>query len=353
MLPPQATMKTIQPFRKCHLQILRSLYVGQDGDTAQEHQGDGTSLGAAINDGDGIGNGENERSEETNNNAETKHGCKEMSNDTEGAAMDKDNDSEGLVGSEIWDLIERFLQRRMEYPPHKERQIHWTEINAEAQSRLDHLVSITSSVEEEKILPMQSRSSSLTPRTPLFSVSGRGSMTPSMSLTPQSSNRNAPKLSQKEREMAITIPAWNIINQMLQRRSKLCTNSCQSFRSQPYLARLRNEADMRCNILERVMERLKVGTSGKHQNEKKREGTTIRIPLGKRQKLEIDVTRPTIPSSLGHFFSNEYSSTLTRNDRDARDDEICLDEDSIMETQMKLCLWSSLLSSVKEIVDES
>ena len=27
-------------------------------------------------------------------------------------------------------------------------------------------------------------------------------------------------------------------------------------------------------------------------------------------------------------------------------------EDLIMETQMKLCLWSSLLSSVKEVVDE-
>ena len=101
---------------------------------------------------------------------------------------------------------------------------------------------------------------------------------------------------------------------------------------------------MRCKILESVLKRLKLGVGKHHHNEKKREGLMMLNPVWKRQKLGMDGT-----SSLGHFFTNKCSES-TRADLD---DECKRDEDSIMENQMKLCLWSSLLSSVKEIVDES
>eukprot|EP00580_Thalassiosira_gravida_P015206 CAMPEP_0201658422 /NCGR_PEP_ID=MMETSP0494-20130426/1301_1 /ASSEMBLY_ACC=CAM_ASM_000839 /TAXON_ID=420259 /ORGANISM="Thalassiosira gravida, Strain GMp14c1" /LENGTH=348 /DNA_ID=CAMNT_0048135407 /DNA_START=52 /DNA_END=1098 /DNA_ORIENTATION=+ len=348
-------MKTSQPFRRCHLQILRSLYVGQNVVIAHEHQGNGALLllDAAGEHGDAtVDKNRANECERTKNNATAKHGGEDGSNNTEESA--EGNDAEGLVDNEIWGLIERFLQRRSEYRPHKERRIHWEKINVEAQSRLDHLASITSSIDEENsMVPMQSRSSSsLTPRTPLFSMSGRvGSMTtPSQSLTPQSSNRNAPRLSETERELASTVPSWNFMSQMLRRRSKLCTESCRSFRSQPFLAELRNEAELRCAILGRVLKFLKIGTPRKQERcGKKRDMPTTRTSKGKRQKLEMEVTGASIPSSLEHFFSNEYTK-LTNHDLDV---ENCIDEDSIMVTQMKLCLWSLLLSSVKEIVDES
>eukprot|EP00581_Thalassiosira_minuscula_P005852 CAMPEP_0183746880 /NCGR_PEP_ID=MMETSP0737-20130205/66979_1 /TAXON_ID=385413 /ORGANISM="Thalassiosira miniscula, Strain CCMP1093" /LENGTH=345 /DNA_ID=CAMNT_0025982587 /DNA_START=64 /DNA_END=1101 /DNA_ORIENTATION=+ len=343
-------MRPSQPFRKCHLQILRSLYVGQVKDATRECQSDRAMLGAAINVDIVVEkNGAFERKKAIND--ITSVGSK---NNIEGAVVESDNVTEGIAGSEIWDLIELFLKRRTEYRPHKERQIHWAKINAEAHDRLNHLTTIAP-VEEEKALPTQ-RSSSLTPRTPLFSVSGRaGAKSPNnLSLTPQSSNRNsAPKLSQDERELASTIPAWKLINQVLQRRSKLCTNSCESFRSQPFLAKLRNEAEMRCSVLERALKRLKEGSTPFEKQkhiEKKREGSEMINGMGKRRKLSrAGATKPTIPSSLGHFFSDEYTG-LKRN---GFDDECLVDEEAIMETEMKLCLWSSLLSSVKEIVDEA
>jgi len=91
---------------------------------------------------------------------------------------------------------------------------------------------------------------------------------------------------------------------------------------------------------------LKKGTGKQQQNGNKREKSSMN-PVGKRQKLGMEGTQPTIPSSLGHFFSEKYSE-LAQSDLD----EIHYDEESIMETQMKLCLWSSLLLSVREIVDE-
>ena len=341
---------TPQPFRKCHLQILRSLY---DGNKALNRHGDGDHnlllLGGAVT------------VDESNSNTN-------RSNDTDVSTPNKTS-SEVPVDSEIWSLIERFLLRRMDYRPHKERQIHWANVHAEAQSRLDHVSSVASSagaiVEEDKKLPMQ-RSSSLTPRTPLFTISGRGgsSLTPNLSLTPTSSNRNpthhTKSLSQNDRELASTIPSWNFIGQMLQRRSRLCIQSCTSFRSQPFLAQLRDEAEMRCKVLEGVLQKLKTGiTLGEDDNSNndgntKREGSMIANPVGKRRKSEVGVgsihQSSDVPSSLGHFFSNKNIHT-TNNGID--DETNQFDEESIMEAQMKLCLWSSLLSSVKEIVDEN
>lgn len=357
-------MNSPLPFRKCHLHILRSLYAGQERSAGAARERRAVGVGAppiaAARGGHAPGVDEPCASgcTEANENAETEQGCKSEANDTN-ESDDNGNDSEGLVSNETWDLIERFLRRRMEYRPLKERRIRWANISSEAQSRLDRSLSVTSA-DPDKQVKMPSRLSSLTPRSPLFSpsVSGRGSigsMTPCLSLTPQSSNRNAPALSQNEREIASTIPAWTFINRMLQRRSKLCTESCQAFRSQPFFAELRNEAEMRCEILKRVLKRLKLGSTRKQDHNvhiKKRVGSGLTIcASGKRQKLGTGAPGPTIPSSssFGHFNSDEYSQ-MTKNDLD---DECCLDENAIVETQMKLCLWSSLLSSVKEIVDES
>ena len=277
--------QTSNEFRKCHLQILRSLYAARD-----EREGNETPIGKTVQD---------------------------TSNASERIAVDEGNASEGPVDSMIWDLIERFLRRRMEYPPLKDRQIHWSNNKEEALARLKAATS-----EREETLPVNRLQ--MTPLTPIPIFSR--STTPSMSLTPLHSNEKAPNSIQTER-------AWNLISQMLEKRSKLCIDSCQSFRSQPFLAQLLNEAKMRCATLNRELTRLKVGTP--------RKPTPDEGGLGrKRRKLDDH-------SSLKHFFSVECSE-LTRN---TVEDENHVDKDSVMETQMKLHLWSSLLSSVKEIVD--
>ena len=305
-------MQSTQAFRKCHLQILRSLYDGQD-----EGKQDG------------------DKNEEVDDNEETSKGGSDCADDG-GRTADDDNHSEGPVSSEVWELIEQFLQ--IDYRPQKELQIHWASINAEAQSRLEYLVSL-SPAEEEKQAPAQR----LIPRTPLFSVSGRGS-TPSrsMSLTPLSSNLNTHKnlLSQNDLEIATTIPSWNFINKMLARRSSLCDKSCESFRSQPFLAQLRDECEMRCNQL-----RLKT------QKHVKREGSSIINAGQKRQKLGVEAVRP---FSLRHFFVTGVKTKAPevvqeKKSAAALDDE---QQDSVIEVQMKLSLWRSLFSSVKDIVDE-
>ena len=370
---------TMQPFRKCHLQILRALYAGQVGSdvVAIDHQDHGeksANKSLMIDDED---------EDVDNNNSTVDDGGSDMSDDAnvqeEGELNKKFNNDvssghaaeESPVGNEVWVLIDQFLKRRSEYHPYKERSNHWSKVNDEAKSRIEHLSSISSfMMEEEEKKPLPSILSrarqSLTPRTPtLFSMMGRGTgaLGTNLSLTPQSSNRNANndnKLSQNDIELVSSIPSWNLINQMLQRRSRLCTESCHSFRSQPFLTQLHDEAQMRCNVLKEVLQKLKmeeVVGSNKHvaENNKKREGLAMMMnPARKRQRLEGGTAGT---SSLSHFFSSGKStlaSTTDVSDDGNYDKQSCEDNnDAIMEAQMKLCLWSSLLSSVKEITDES
>ncbi|KAL7545836.1 hypothetical protein ACHAWF_009193 [Thalassiosira exigua] len=329
-----------QPFRKCHLQILRSLYDGDgdgdgDGGAAPERQNVADERADGSGDGGGVGEGEPPSIVET------------------GDELPANGDFEGPVRDEIWDLVDTFLRRRDGYGPLKEQRVHWTRVHGEARTRLDRLLATTSSREEEAKPSLQlQRSSSLTPRTPLFVASGRGSVaTPSLSLqslTPPSSNRHghAGRLSQGEREAAGAVPSWHFVRRMLQRRSDLCAESCRSFRSQPFLGRLRDEAEARCGTLEGALKRLKLGRGTEKQDGKKRGGATMNSPACKRLKSGVDHSTP---SSLGHFFSSGTPKLTTAQ----LNDECDHDEEAIMETQMKLCLWSSLLASVKEIVDEN
>jgi len=256
-------------------------------------------------------------------------------------AAGNENVNESPVCSGVWVLIERFLQQQKEYRPHEQRHLHWLKVNDEAKSRLDHLLSMSSSVEEDDIRPSQSRLS-LTPRAPIFSMSGRGS-TSNLSLTPLGSNRNPPRSSQSERDVASAIPSWNLINQLVQRRSRLCNRSCQSFRSQPFLAELQNEAQMRCEVLETVLVNLNMGK--RKNNARETYGSTIHLLAGKRQKLGMDVNELTAPSLFGHLCSGKCSESV----KTYLDAECDCDEDYIVETKMKIHLWSLLLSSLKEI----
>lgn len=356
-------------FGRCHLQILRSLYEGQRDE--EEHAplllggGDDNSCNV-IN--DGIMGGESNSSipdiidaPPTQDILKGKKSGAILAEDTSrlNAVQNHDHDAVGNgdvslkfeerpVKSEVWDLVELFLQHRMDYRPHKQRQLHWTKISTEAKSRLDHLLSL-STEEEEGIRQLQTNNRTLvtTPRTPMFTVI-RGSTTPHQSsLTPQSSNRNnPPKTSQSSDRDVITscsaIPSWNFINHMVQRRSRLCTQSCQSFRSMPFLDELQDEANMRCKALVKALVDLKVGKR-KNKQERVVDGVTAGYNDGKRQKIEIS-KQPVTPSLFETLRSGEY---VISNQSGAGD----YDKDCIVEMKIKYQLWTSLLSSLKEIVD--
>ncbi|KAL9183839.1 hypothetical protein ACHAXT_004695 [Thalassiosira profunda] len=328
-------MTPVGPFRKCHLQILRSLYDGasapdrgSEGEEPEPSGGDNEDANARC-----TGDGDGDNLEETG----------------APAGGEGDASTEGPVDGETWDLIAQFLWRRAEYRPHRDRQVHWANVSAAAQSRLDRLLSVTSADMDARTIAQ--RTSSLTPRTPsVFSAAGRGARSPAMSLTPLSSNKKrAPKLTQGEREAASALPSWTFIHNMLQRRSKICTQSCEDYRSQPFLTELREEAEMRCTALGKVLMQLQTGGGAQRRNEKKREGDAFLEVAGKRQK--VIAVQPTVPSSLGqHLPSRTISApgAAALDSNEGSGDS----EDLIMETQMKLCLWSSLLSSVKEVVEE-
>lgn len=349
-------------FGRCHLQILRSLYEGQRDE--EEHAplllggGDDNSCNVI-----GIMGGESNSSipdiidapptqdivkgkksgtilEENTNTAQN--------HDHDAVGNDNVSFDERPVKSEVWDLIELFLQHRMDYHPHRQRQLHWSKISTEAKSRLDHLLSTE---EEEGIRKLQTNNRTLvtTPRTPMFTVI-RGSTTPHQSsLTPQSSNRNnPPKTSQSSDRDVIAscsaIPSWNFINHMVQRRSRLCTQSCQSFRSMPFLDELQIEANMRCKTLGKALVDLKMG---KRKNKRERVEVVDGLMAaghndGKRRKFE---TKHPVTSSL---FLQLRSDKYVISDQSSADDN---DEDCIVEMKMKFQLWTSLLSSLKEIVD--
>ena len=338
-------MQTTQPFRKCHLTILRSLY-----DDGQEC---------------GTDTGETNKEEDMNTDDKQKdHDAPSSTNNSEASGnshMDVMEEEEGIVSNDVWNLIEQYLQRRNDYLPHKQLQSHWTNINNEAKSRIEYISSISKCIEDDEKLSIRGRSS-LTPRgsTPMFSITGRGSLAPtSLHLTPQSSNKNkstSNELSRIDIELASSIPSWNLINSMLDRRKELCTESCKSFRKQPFLTKVHDEATKRCKVLEEVLQNTKMGAGSNDKrkiNDKKREGPRGVAGVTKRQKVGVQSR----PSLLGSFLNDHCSdedkvADVDGNVTEQTCDEEENDEDS-MKAKMKLVLWSALLKSVKEITDES
>lgn len=367
-----------QPFHLCHLQILRSLYATNDRNNKQSDAEKSNIL-------------DHHRrtfsictSENTNGNGcsgDDKHGkdklddsdITEENNLSQSAPEPEDvprrnaekihvHDSENPVGDEMWDLIERFLHLRAQYRPHKERQLHWSKIYAESNSRLSSLVATTSSYisnsKQDGHIPLTSKSSA-TPRTPIFFFnhghSGSNTVqTPSLSLTPVSSNRNTTsKLKnddERHGELVTTLPAWNFIHQMLHRHSKRSMQSCTMFRSQLLLATLQKEAELRCDWLQNT---IKFSVALQHQQQYiyfgKRNGLTQHMHVDKRRKLESMTYSEPTTFTLGNFILSEkfIDGPGSYCDIDAYSDE-----DYITCAKMKLQLWKSLLSSVAEIVDE-
>ncbi len=362
-----------QPFLKCHLQILRSLYY------ASGREGQGIAGGhpllchrrsSATNGTDYCPGKDDEQHKEdrTNDNAMTKDDitCGGL---TDRNDMKKSNhESETPVDTEIWSLIERFLQLRAQYRPHKERQLHWSKSYAESNSRLESIMLTTSSCNKSKQdghhVPSTSKSSLTTPRTTLFATYSRSgsvnALTPSLSLTPVSSNRSKGTKSRANNEdhrggdLVATLPAWNFIHQMLHRRSQLSMKSCESFRSQPFLSILQKEAEMRCNLLQTILGEYRNSVQHHHlEHYENGQGLVLQIRAGKRRKLEhstdFQSTTGTRPSSLKKIILSTYSNHSLESDYDnySNADE---DEDFITCAQMKFHLWASLLSSVWEII---
>lgn len=377
-----------QPFRECHLRVLRSLYASQgmsnthEVQATAEEEGQQQLLGIGIGIGDhppssNYCSGTNEHGEDTTEDNSmiikeiiTIQGETGNVPDKKKAAEHDINHSEIPVDNEIWSHIERFLQLRTQYRPHKERQLHWSKIYAESNSRLQSILSATSSISKQEDghthVPMTTSRSSLTPRTPLFATYGRsGSLTPSLSLTPVSSNRNKSTKSRVNKygnrgggsgggELVTTLPAWNFINQMLYRRSRQSMQSCTSFRSQPFLTILQKEAEMRCESLRRIIQCRNKINQQQHQQEQlaNSEGLVLQIRAGKRRKLERTTELPPengASSSLGHTLLSKYSNSGLQTECDASVNADA-DEDFLTCAQMKVQLWASLLSSVREII---
>ena len=332
-------------------QILRSLYDGSGQESSTTDTG-GTN-----------------KEEDTNTDDKQKdHDAPSSTNNSEASGNSHMNviENDSTVSNDVWNLIEQYLHRRHDYLPHKQLQSHWTNINNEAKSRIEYISSTSQFIEEEE-KPSSRGRSSVTPRgsTPMFSIMGRGSLAPtSLHLTPQSSNKNkstSNELIQNDIELASSIPSWNLINSMLGRRKELCTESCESFRTQPFLTKVHDEATKRCKSLEGLLQSMKmgVGSNSKRRinDNKKREGSRGEANhVGKRQKWISSR-----PSLLGSFLNDHCSDEVkvaniggnateqTCNEEEEGND----DEDSIMKAKMKLVLWSALLKSVKEITDES
>ena len=331
-------------------QILRSLYDGSGQESSTTDTG-GTN-----------------KEEDTNTDDKQKdHDAPSSTNNSEASGNSHMNviENDGTVSNDVWNLIEQYLQRRNDYLPHKRLQSHWTNINNEAKSRIEYISSISKCIEDDEKLSSRGISS-LTPRgsTPMFSITGRGSLAPtSLHLTPQSSNKNkstSNELSQNDIELASSIPSWNLINSMLGRHEELCTESCKSFRTQPFLTKVHDEAAKRCTILEELLQSMKMGGGSNNKrkiDDKKREGPRgVANQVGKRQKIEVSR-----PSLLGSFLNDQCLDEVNVADvgGNATEHQTCNeeegndDEDSIMKAKMKLVLWSALLKSVKEIIVES
>eukprot|EP00984_Skeletonema_dohrnii_P003976 scaffold1362_cov103-Skeletonema_dohrnii-CCMP3373.AAC.2 len=311
-----------QLFERCHLQILRSLYKDDDGSSSSSREN---------------GSDNNER-DNTNG------------NETDDKAID--SEAEGPVGSEIWELIDKFLQQRKEYLPQLKQQIHWNEIFAEASSRRDHFIS-TSSEEQQQQQASLFRAPSLTPRNLAFSAVKRRSLsTPNshmnLSLTPLTSNRNTMSNINSHELSEVTIPSWNFISRMVQQRQDTCTKSCDAFRSEPFLQSLLDEAKARCKVLEVSLQALKKKNELEadiDHNRNKRGSTTPSSPEAKRVKF--DNFEDKCVTGISFFKRSEPIPKPFDHDECSQ----AKYSDSIMQTQIKLNLWLSLSKSVEKIID--
>ena len=306
-----------QLFQRCHLQILRSLYKDDDGSSSSSSREKG------LDNTDG--------------------------NETDGKAID--SEAESPVSSEIWELIDRFLQQRREYLPQLKQQIHWNEIFAEATSRRDHFISTSS--EEQQQQASLSRAPSLTPRNLAFSAVKRRSLsTPNshmnLSLTPLTSNRNTMSNINSHELSEVTIPSWNFISRMVQQRQDTCTKSCDAFRSEPFLQSLLDEAKARHKVLEVSLQALKKKNELEadiDHNRNKRGNTTPSSPEAKRVKF--DNYEDKYVTGISFFKRSEPIPKPFDHD----DSSQAKYSDSIMQNQIKLNLWLSLSKSVEKIID--
>lgn len=313
-----------QQFQACHLQILRSL-----------HNADG------ISDGNN-----NEKNADTN---QQQHNIDDNNVNQKNAKSD-----ERPVSSEIWSLIDRFIEQRREYLPQLQRQIHWNEISAEATSQRDHFLSTNS----EKDQAASTRMSSLTPQNLHFSaVKRRSSSTPNnsntnnLSLTPLTNNRNAlaSTVGNTSHELSdISIPSWNFITKMVTQRQNTCKKSCDSFRSEPFLQKLLDEAKERCDTLEISLQTLKnemaANSNSNHEGGDKGNPSSSSGRTAKRVKF--DSSQDKCVTGITFFKTNDPLPEAI--DTNRSDQIIC--EDAIMQQQIKLSLWIFLSKSVEQVI---
>lgn len=347
------------PFRQCHLTILRSLYEGKPNASGELAAADDASLDEGNSVGKGASNSSNKSDDVGDTTPADLMGGEQTGSDNLAA--------EAPCSDETWELIETFLDQRSEYLPRKQRQQHWVQLNAESQSRLDNLLSIAAEAQEKTAL--SSHKKKATPSlTPLLNMMKKRPTTPTLSLTPLSSNR---KDAQHPGKHEHEISSWTFINRMVQKRANLCTSSCESFRSQPFLEKLYAECNSRCNVLAAILQRLRrsveiPGDKSSGSGEK-RAAAAKSESQAKRQKIDDDVDADQIANSqssyLGptktppkdfYFFRDYQSIDAHSHNPQANQNTTNMSNtvELINETQIKLCLWSNLLSSVREIVDE-
>lgn len=292
--------KAIPQFHQCHLDVLHSLYDGnlskEVPDAADEILSEGGSS------------------------------LKDIQSKPTGDKLDQmtnANTEEAIITDKTWSLIQQFINRRSNYLPQKYRQIHWAQIQTESQSRLDNLLSISSELQETKNQKRKQTPS----RTPLLKMMNRP--TTPLSLTPVSSNK---KDISYVHEGQIT--SWTFINSVVQKRARLCTSSCEEFRAQSFLRELYDICDARVNILKEKMEQIKLRRS---------QDDSDNSPITNFQKMN---------ESKRYFFRDYHSLDAHTSDARLSGCESSKDEELIRSIQIKLCLWSNLLASVREIFDE-
>lgn len=332
-------------FRKCHLTILRSLYGGESNCSKEM---------AAVNTVD----------------ASSSSSIDAMSSHNE----EIHQTGEPPVSDTTWDHIHQFIQQRNEYHPLKQRKNYWVQLNQESTSRLDDLLEKIH--EENRWLSSQKRKSTPS-RTPLLTMIKKRTTTPTLSLTPMSTNRTE---THRETPHDHEISSWTFIDRMVRKRTELCTSSCESFRAQPFLEKLQIECDLRCKVLNAILQRWTCQEVEQHRdaisslmeerdNSKKRDAVTVQPEaLAKRQKRDGSTnaghaipsektTLAQVPSSSTElYFFRDYSSIDAHTHNAEASHLKTINSSSIddlrIEIQIKYYLWSSLFSSVKEIVDE-
>ena len=232
------------------------------------------------------------------------------------------NAQDADVEQETWDRIQKFIDQRADYRPRKQRQTHWEALNSESQSRLDALLSAEQEKKGSKRRSAKKKRETPS-RTPLLNVVRRPS-TP-VSLTPLTSNkRELPAVY----DGAIT--SWTFINSMVQKRANLCTASCEEFRSQSFFGELHDECNARVKVLHAKLE------LAKHH------GTSSEAVPSATAELET--------TASPYYFFRDYHGINSHHSDSSQN--VNNNEELINEIQIKLCLWSNLLASVKEIVGE-